>query len=110
MDHGVTRESLAAIGNGWIDVWHYHGWIFVAEDEDAACADYIAALLLSEQPNPAPFLRRVRESDTSQIFTDPAQPEFSPADLDFCTDIDRFDFAMLAEREDGLLIMRMVES
>jgi 2-phosphosulfolactate phosphatase len=86
-------------------------------DEDAACADYIAALLRNpdgwkggDTPNPAPFLRRVRESDSGQIFIDPAQPEFAPADLDFCTDVDRFDFAMLAERQDGLLVMRPVRS
>ncbi len=75
-------------------------------DEDAACADYIAALLAGAAPEPAPFLRRVLESDSGRIFTDPAQPEFAPTDLDFCTDVDRFDFAMLAERQDGLLVMR----
>jgi 2-phosphosulfolactate phosphatase len=78
-------------------------------DEDAACADYIAALLDGRTPDPAPYLRRVIESDSGQIFTDPAQPDFSPGDLDFCTDVDRFDFAMLAERQDGLLVMRPVK-
>jgi 2-phosphosulfolactate phosphatase len=79
-------------------------------DEDAACADYIAALLRGDTPDLAPFLRRVRESDSGQIFIDPTQPEFAPADLDFCTDVDRFDFAMLAERQDGLLVMRPVRN
>jgi 2-phosphosulfolactate phosphatase len=77
-------------------------------DEDAACADYIAALLEGHSLDPAPFLRRVIESDSGQIFTDSDQPEFAPADLDFCTDLDRFDFAMLAERQDGLLVMRPI--
>ena len=31
MDHGVTRESLATMGNGRIDVWHSQGWIFIAD-------------------------------------------------------------------------------
>jgi 2-phosphosulfolactate phosphatase len=77
-------------------------------DEDAACADYIAALLDGQAPDPEPYLRRVIDSDSGRIFTDPAQPEFSPGDLDFCTDLDRFDFAMLAQRQDGLLVMRPV--
>jgi 2-phosphosulfolactate phosphatase len=75
-------------------------------DEDAACADYMAALLRGEQPDPAPFLRRVLDSDSGRIFADPAQPEFAVEDLAYCTALDRFDFAMLAERRDGLLIMR----
>ena len=79
-------------------------------DEDAACADYIAALLGGQAPDPAPYLHRVLESDSGRIFMDPAQPEFAPGDLDFCTDLDRFDFAMLAERQDGLLVMRPIRA
>jgi len=78
-------------------------------DEDAACADYIAALLSGESPDPSPFLRRVRESDSGKLFADPTHHEFSAEDLDACTDLDRFDFAMLAERRDGLLVMHAVE-
>jgi 2-phosphosulfolactate phosphatase len=78
-------------------------------DEDAACADYIAALLRGESPDPAPFLRRVRESDSGKLFADPTHHEFSAEDLDACTDLDRFDFAMLAERRGDLLVMHAVE-
>jgi 2-phosphosulfolactate phosphatase len=77
-------------------------------DEDAACADYLAALLRGESPEAAPFLRRVYESRPGQVFADPARPEFPSTDLDYCTQVDRFDFAMLASREDGLLVMRPV--
>ena len=31
MDHGVVPEARAAMGNGRIDVWHYHGWIFIGD-------------------------------------------------------------------------------
>jgi 2-phosphosulfolactate phosphatase len=74
-------------------------------DEDAACADYLAALLRGETPDVTPFLQRVRDSVPGRIFADPARPEFPAADLDYCTAVDRFDFAMLVERRDGLLIM-----
>jgi hypothetical protein len=43
------------------------------------------------------------------LFLDLARPEFPADDLDYCTDVDRFDFTMLAERRDGLLIMTTVQ-
>lgn len=78
-------------------------------DEDAACADYLAALLGGRRPDPVPFLQRVRDSTPGRWFADPAQPDFPAQDLDLCTAIDRFDFAMLVERRDGLLVMQTVK-
>lgn len=74
-------------------------------DEDAACADYIEALLMGKQPDVQPFLQRVRQSLAGKIFADPGQPEFPVSDLDYCTDVDRFVFAMRVQRKDGLLVM-----
>jgi hypothetical protein len=39
---------------------------------------------------------------------DPAQPQFPASDLDYCTQIDRFDFAMPIARLDGQLVMRAI--
>ncbi len=78
-------------------------------DEDDACADYIAALLRGQAPDPAPFIRRVYQSATGRIFADPAHPEFAPGDLDYCTTVDRFDFAMPVDRQNGQLVMRAVK-
>lgn len=75
-------------------------------DEDAACADYLAALLAGRRPDPAPFLQRVRDSTPGRWFADPAQPDYPAQDLDLCVAVDRFDFAMLVERRDGLLVMQ----
>jgi 2-phosphosulfolactate phosphatase len=75
-------------------------------DEDAACADYIEALLRGEQPDPALYIRRVLASVPGQIFADPARPEYPALDLDYCTAVDRFDFALPVERVKGLLVMR----
>ena len=77
-------------------------------DEDAAYADYLAALLRGETPDIAPFLRRVRESTSGRMFADPAQPEYPAADLECAAEVDRFDFAMLVQRRDGLLVMEPV--
>lgn len=75
-------------------------------DEDAACADYLEALLREVQPNPEAFMRRVWESPSGRKFADPDQPEFPAADLEYCTTMDCFDFAMPVQRWDGLLVMR----
>ncbi len=77
-------------------------------DEDLACADYIAALLRGERPDTDAFARRVRESDFGRQYTDPNHPATPAADLDYCAVVDRFDFAMLVEQRDGLLVMRAV--
>jgi len=73
-------------------------------DEDIACADYLAALLRGESIDTAALVRRVRESDSGRLFA-ADDPAFPASDLDLCTDVDRFDFALRVERRDGLLVM-----
>ena len=75
-------------------------------DEDAACADYIEALLRGERPDPSPYIQRVRASVPGRMFSDPQQPEFPASDLDYCTQVDRYDFALLVQPEEGLPVMR----
>ncbi|GAB4205686.1 MAG: 2-phosphosulfolactate phosphatase family protein [Roseiflexaceae bacterium] len=70
-------------------------------EEDDACADYLAELLRGSSPNPAPFLRRARESYAGRMFTDLLRPGFDPADLECCVALDRFGFALVAERPTG---------
>ncbi len=78
-------------------------------DEDLACAEYLAGLLRGERPDPALYLRRVRASQNAGLFTHPANPDFPPEDLDLCTQLDRFDFALPVRRLDGRLEMRRGE-
>ncbi len=75
-------------------------------DEDAACADYIEALLGGRQVDTAPFVERVYASLAGRPFVDPAQPEFPLADLEACVQVDRFDFAMPVRRRDGMFVMK----
>jgi 2-phosphosulfolactate phosphatase len=75
-------------------------------DEDLACAQYLEALLKGERPDPAPWLDRVRNSFDAGFHRDPSQPEFPLSDLDYCTALDAFDFAMPAVREDSLFTIR----
>ena len=77
-------------------------------EEDAACADYIEALLGGRPVDTGPFVERVYASRTGRIFADPARPEYPAADLEYCTQVDRFDFAMPVRRRDGLFVMEAV--
>ena len=73
-------------------------------DEDAACADYLAALLRGKSPNIAPFVQRVCDSSEGHFF-DESPPGSPLSDLECCLSVDRFDFAMVVERRNGLMVM-----
>lgn len=77
-------------------------------DEDLACAEYLQALMTGSQPEIEPFIRRVFESRDALQHLDPAQTEFPLSDLEYCTQIDKFDFAMPITRENGKLVMHCV--
>jgi 2-phosphosulfolactate phosphatase len=79
-------------------------------DEDIACAEYLETLLKGTQPDRNPFIKRVMESRDSFPHLDPARREFPLSDLDFCSQIDKFDFAMPVTREDGKFVMRALRT
>jgi 2-phosphosulfolactate phosphatase len=78
-------------------------------DEDIACAEYLEAVMKGHQPDTKPFIQRVYDSRDAIPHLDPAQTVFPLSDLDFCTRIDNFDFAMPITREDGRLVMRAIK-
>jgi 2-phosphosulfolactate phosphatase len=60
-------------------------------DEDLACAELIAARLRGLDPEPAPYLARIAESDAGRIFG-PGGPDWAPGeDLALASDVDRSD-------------------
>jgi 2-phosphosulfolactate phosphatase len=77
-------------------------------DEDVACADYIAGLLLGAPPSATEVAERVAGSGHASLFSHPEFPEFPAADLQCALEIDRFPFSMQVSREDGLLVLRAV--
>lgn len=71
-------------------------------DEDLACAELIAARAMGDDPDPAPFLARVAPSDAGRMFG-PDGPDWAPQeDLALACEVDRFDFALIAEPATGL--------
>jgi len=77
-------------------------------EEDLACAEYLEALFQGRAPDPQPFILRVYESYDAIRHLDPTQPEFPEEDVDFCTRIDAFHFALPVRREDGRPVLRPV--
>jgi 2-phosphosulfolactate phosphatase len=79
-------------------------------DEDLACAEYLETLLKGQQPVAAPYIERVFRSQDAQMHLDPNKPEFPKSDLDYCTQIDAFDFAMFVTKENGQHVMRAIKT
>ena len=79
-------------------------------EEDRACADYIEAVLLGDEPDPQVYLDRVRNSWNGKRFADPAIDFLPEGDLPLVTSLDRFDFAMEVKPHNGRLRMLPVRT
>jgi 2-phosphosulfolactate phosphatase len=66
--------------------------------EDHACATYIEGLLRGEEPDVDTLLQPLRESARFARAKSGSWPGFPPTDLELALMVDRFDFAMPAER------------
>ncbi|HKI55315.1 MAG TPA: 2-phosphosulfolactate phosphatase [Anaerolineales bacterium] len=75
-------------------------------DEDLAFAEYIESLFKGKQPNGESFIKRVFKSRDAIQHLDPEEIGFPLSDLDLCTYINAFDFAMPVTKENNLLVMR----
>jgi len=77
-------------------------------DEDAACAEYLEKEFMDFTVDVEPYIQRVQNSrDAQQHLGDHSQLPIS--DLDYCTRIDHFDFAMPITRNNGHLIMQAIK-
>jgi 2-phosphosulfolactate phosphatase len=79
-------------------------------DEDLACAEYLEGLMKGNRPDSKPLIQRVFDSRDALQHLDPLETAFPRSDLDYSTQIDKFDFAMPIAREHGRLIMRCIKS
>ena len=78
-------------------------------DEDIACAEYLELLFKDQKPDPDPFIKRVFASRDAIQHLDPNETGFPYSDLDLCTRIDTFDFAMPVTKENGRHVIRAVK-
>lgn len=77
----------------------------MGNDEDVACAEYLEKKLTGQETDDEMFIKRVYASRDALEHME-EHPQFPYADLDYCSRIDNFDFAMPIAREDGQLVMR----
>ena len=77
--------------------------------EDLACAEYLQKQFLGQAVDTSNYIHRVISSrDAFQHMED--HPQFPRSDLDYCTRINAFDFAMPIMRKENLLILQAVKS
>lgn len=73
-------------------------------DEDLALADYLEQRLSGLKPDPAPFLKRVKEApEAMEVLSQPWCPESYADDIRSAMEIDRFPFAMEVHQGNRLI-------
>jgi len=76
--------------------------------EDLACAEFLQKQFLGQAVDTSNYIHRVISSrDAFQHMDD--HPQFPRSDLDYCTRINAFDFAMPITRKENLLILQAVK-
>lgn len=77
----------------------------MGNDEDVACADFLEKQVTGQEVEAESYIKRVYASRDALEHM-PDHPQFPKADLDYCSRIDAFDFALPIVRENGNLIMK----
>lgn len=77
------------------------------DGEDKACGEYLEARLHGQSPDPKTYLDRVRNAAELRHMP-PDQFTHVASDVDYCTHLDAFAFAMPITSENGWPVMRAV--
>ena len=74
-------------------------------EEDIACSNYIARLLLAEPIELGEIKKQVRESGAASRFIGSRNPDLPANDLEYATRVDQFSFAMKVARKENHLVL-----
>jgi 2-phosphosulfolactate phosphatase len=80
-----------------------------AADEDRACAEYIAGLVVDRATDPSAYLRRAQASRAASVLerrVKSGTPGVHARDVEACLEANRFDFAMRVTHQQGLLVLQ----
>jgi 2-phosphosulfolactate phosphatase len=91
------KVSLAAMGENGLK----------RTDEDELCAIYLRNRLEGRPGDPDAIRRLILAGGEVKRFHDPARPYLHPEDVEIALDIDRYDFAIRVEFENGRPVARM---
>ncbi|SNX56019.1 2-phosphosulfolactate phosphatase [Streptomyces sp. TLI_55] len=104
---GATARLLRAAGHGPVT------FVVTGEegraDEDLACAEYIGRRIDGDDVEAAPYLRRARASRAAADLAEGVRLGYRGVhrdDVELCLEVDRFSFAMVARREESLMVLR----
>ncbi|MBS0640652.1 MAG: 2-phosphosulfolactate phosphatase [Proteobacteria bacterium] len=95
-----ARVTLVAMGDAGL----------ARTDEDELCALHLRALVEGRPGNPEAVRRVILAGGDVQRFHDPTRPDLDARDLDVALAVDRYDFAIQVEMEDGRPVARKVLS
>lgn len=76
-------------------------------DEDELCALHLRNLLEGRPGNAEAIRTLILAGAEAKRFEDPVQPHFQPGDLDIALDIDRYDFAIRVDVDNGRPVARI---
>lgn len=77
--------------------------------EDELFAEYIDDTLKGKYPDFEGMRRRIRASPSGSKFFDKSLPQYHEEDFQMALDLDRFDFILRGEKDDGLSILKETE-
>jgi len=90
------RVTLVAMGNDGV----------TRADEDELCAIHLRNLLEGRPGNASAIREVILAGPRIADFHDASQAHLHPRDLEIAIDVDRYDFAVRIDREEGLLVAR----
>jgi 2-phosphosulfolactate phosphatase len=76
-------------------------------DEDELCALHLRNLLEGRRGNAEAVRELILADGEAERFRDPTRPHLHPGDLDIALDIDRYDFAVRIDADEGRLVARI---
>jgi 2-phosphosulfolactate phosphatase len=94
---GGGRIALVAMGNNGTE----------RTDEDELCAMHLRNLLEGRQGDPRAVRQLILAGGEIARFNDPARSHLHPEDVEIALDIDRYDFAIKVQTEDGRPVARI---
>jgi len=77
-------------------------------EEDIACSNYIASLLLAQPMELGVIDQQVRASGAAARFTGSDESDLPASDLEYATRVDQFSFAMKVTRKKNNLVLSVV--
>jgi 2-phosphosulfolactate phosphatase len=102
---GATAKSISALNPQAVTFINTGVRPKGGGEEDIACSNYIASLLLAEPIELGEIRKQVRESGAASRFIGSRNPDLPANDLEYATRVDQFSFAMKVARKENHLVL-----